>query len=47
LNFHRLSKVKENMDKIKLMNANNLFTGDVATAVRATMTKTKPVFPKL
>jgi len=47
LNWNRIYKIKKNLDFMRTMNANNLFTTDMQTAVKATMMKQKPVFPKL
>jgi len=47
LNWNRIYKIKKNFDFMRTMNSSNLFTTDMQTAIKATMMKEKPVFPKL
>eukprot|EP00331_Platyophrya_macrostoma_P033883 CAMPEP_0176441766 /NCGR_PEP_ID=MMETSP0127-20121128/21407_1 /TAXON_ID=938130 /ORGANISM="Platyophrya macrostoma, Strain WH" /LENGTH=246 /DNA_ID=CAMNT_0017826635 /DNA_START=123 /DNA_END=863 /DNA_ORIENTATION=- len=47
LNRNRKSNVKEGLDYVAMANMSLVTTSDVMEAVKASMTKTKPQFPKL
>ena len=47
LNYSRDHTVQQSLDFTRLWNNAAIQTGDMAIAIQANMSKTKPVFPKL